>query len=366
MKNIALIATASLLLDTVARAQVNVYITGAVAFRGQTYNVIRSLYDSGFAQNPTSGANATLIAWSGTASNSLGTGSQTVNIYADYNGAVAGVQNLTVPTPAQFYTSTTPGVTTTASHAVDFAFSSVYQATTPYTTPVLDDPQNLGVTPILWIKSTNSLPGITNITSQQIKELASAGALPGYFFTGNTNDTALVYFVTRDVTAGQRLIVLRDAGFTGASPQAYYNNGTQWVFDGTGRTSTSLVIAQLNTYSNAISYLTGVDGISVLNHGLTGAAVLSYNGVYPFLNTNSLSSVSNNYSPVINGQYSLWGYEHLLKPSTLSGTALTLYNVIFNALSTNVSSQYTISPVSTLNVGRDSDGGIIYPTLPSP
>jgi hypothetical protein len=361
MKNIALIGIASMLLSASAQAQVNIYISGAVAFRGQTYDIIRSLFDSGFSQNPTSGANATLIAWSGTASNALGTGSQIVNIYANYNGAVAGIQNLTVPTAAQFYISATPGVTATAAHLVDFAFSSVYQATTPYTSPVLDDPQNLGVTPILWIKSTNSLPGITNITSQQIKELASVGALPGYFFTGNANDTSLVRLVTRDVTAGQRLIVFRDAGFTGASPAAYYNNGTQWLFDNGGRTSTSLIVAQLNTYSNAISYLTGVDAISVLNKGPNGAAVLSYNGFFPFLNTNSLSSISNDYTPVINGQYSLWGYEHLLKSSTLSGTPLTLYNVILNALAINVSSQYTIAPISSVNVGRDSDGGTVYP-----
>jgi hypothetical protein len=361
MKYIALIAVASVLLGASAQAQVNIYLSGAVAFRAQTYNVIRNLYDPGFAQNPASGINATLIAWSGTASNALGTGGQTVNIYANYNGAVAGIQNLTVPTAAQFYTSFVPGVTTTAAHAVDFAFSSVFQATTPYLSPVLDDPQPFGITPILWIKSTNSLPGITNITSQQVKELASAGALPAYFFTGNTNDTTLVHFVTRDVTAGQRLIVLRDAGFTGASPQAYQNNGSGWQFDGTGRTSTGQIITQLNTYPNAISYLTGVDAISVLNNGPTGAAVLSYNGVYPFLNTNNLSSVSNDYTPVITGQYSLWGYEHLLKPSTLSGTALALYNSLTNALGTNVSSQYTIAPISSVYVGRDSDGGTVYP-----
>jgi len=361
MNKIAVLSGASLLLATAAQAQVNIYISGAVAFRGQTYNLIRSLYDAGFSQNPTSGSSATLIAWSGTASNALGTGSQTVNIYANYNGAVAAIQNLTVPTAAQFYTSAVPGVTNTAPHSVDFAFSSVYQATTPYTSPVLDDPQPFGITPILWLKSTNSLPGLTNITSQQIKELASAGALPGYFFTGNASDTNLVYFVTRDVTAGQRLIVFRDAGYTGASPQAYQNNGTKWVFDGSGRTSTSQVIAQLNTYSNAISYLTGVDAINVLNKGPNGAAVLSYNGVYPFLNTNSLSSATNDYTPVINGQYSLWGYEHLLKPTTLAGTALTLYNTLTNALGTNVTSQYTVAPISAVSVARDSDGGTIYP-----
>ena len=361
MKNIALIAAASMLLSTAAQAQVNIYISGAVAFRAQTYNLIRSLYDPGYLQNPTSGANATLIAWSGTASSALGTGAQTVNIYANYNGAVAGIQNLTVPTTAQFYTSFTPGVTNTTSQPVDFAYSSIYQATTPYTSPVLDDPQPFGVTPILWIKSTNSLPGITNITSQQVKELAAAGALPAYFFTGNTNDTTLVHFITRDVTAGQRLIVFRDAGFTGTSPGAYYNNGSTWIFDSGGRTSTSAIITQLNSYANAISYLTGVDAISVLNKGPNGAAVLSYNGVFPFLNTNSLSSVTNDYTPVINGQYSLWGYEHLLKRSTLSGTALTLYNSLTNALGTNVSSQYTVAPISSVNVGRDSDGGTIYP-----
>ena len=361
INKIAVTVAASLLLGAAAQAQVNIRISGAVAFRAQTSELIRSLYDPGFQQNPANAANATLAAWSGTASNKLGTGAQIVNIYVNYNGAVAGIQNLTIPSSAQFLTSFTPGVTTTAPAPVDFSFSSIYQNTSPYTSPVLDDPQNFGVTPILWIKSTNSHPGLTNITSKQIQQIASLGYAPVGFFTGDTNETDLVHFVTRDATAGQRLIVFKDAGYTAATPQAYQNNGTSWVFDSGGRTSTGQVITQLNTYSNAISYLTGVDAVSAVTNGPTGAKILSYNGVFPLQGATTLSTVSNNWTPVITGQYSLWGYEHLLKPSSLAGTALTVYSALTNSLSTNVSSQYTIAPIDAIRVERTSDGGVIAP-----
>ena len=70
----ALITAAGLLLAGAAQAQVSIYITGATAFRSQSYAIIRSIYDAGFAQNPAvnisggvdKSANSNLVTWTGT------------------------------------------------------------------------------------------------------------------------------------------------------------------------------------------------------------------------------------------------------------------------------------------------------------
>src|ERR1700722_7326220 len=150
IKSTALTA-AALLYATIAPAQVSIHITGATAFRSQTYTIIRSIYDSGFAQNPTNGnpANSNLITWSGTI-NSLFPG-QSVTISANYNGAVAGIQNLTQGTTAAFLASTNAGNFTLTTNTADIAFSSVFQASTAFTTPTLND-TIFGATPVYWLK----------------------------------------------------------------------------------------------------------------------------------------------------------------------------------------------------------------------
>ncbi len=269
--SLLVLATAGILSTVNAPAQVNLYITGATAFRSQTYSILRGLFDPGFAQNPASGSSSNFVTWSGTI-NSLFPG-QSVTVYANYNGAVAGVQNLTLGTSATFLASTNAGDYTLTTNNADIVFSSVYQASTPYTTPLLND-TIFGATPVYWLKSVGAPAGLTNITAQQVKELAANGYLPGSYFTGNTNDyNTPVYFITRDTSAGQRVIVFRDSGFTG-SPLSYINNGTSWVVDPTGQTATPTIVSQLNTHGAAVSYLTGTDAINVTN-----GTILSYNGV---------------------------------------------------------------------------------------
>jgi hypothetical protein len=355
-----LLTGASLLLALGAQAQVNIYLTGATAFRSQSYSIIRGLYDSGFAQNPPvnlvggtdKSANSNLVTWTGTIS-ALFPG-QTVSVYANYNGAIAGIQNLTQGTSATFVSTNVGNYTTMVTNTANFAFSSVYQVSSPYTTPVLQD-LIFGATPVLWLKSVNSPASLTNITSQQVKELLQNGYLPASYFTGNTNDfTNNIYFITRDYTAGQRVIAFRDAGFTG-SPVAFVNNGTNWIEDLTGQTSTTTIDTQLNKYGPAISYLTGTDAITVTN-----GSILSYNGVFPFTGT-SLSSVSNNYAPLITGQYSLWGYEHLLSPQGTSGNSYKfLTNLQASLVSFLTTYPYSIQ-TNLLQVSRNADGGLVSP-----
>ena len=355
---LSLLIAAGLVLGAATQAQVSLHLTGAVAFRGLAFSAITNLYTTGgaYLQNPSGNASTkNQVTWSGKIPALYG--SQTVTIYANYNGAVAGVQNLAQGTPAAFLASPTNGITNLVNATTDLAFSSVYQATTPYTSPVLND-TIIGATPVVWVKSINSPAAITNITAQQINVFAANGVLPASYFTGNASDTADIHFITRDASAGQRLIVFRDAGFTG-TPLEYTspNNGTTWVADSTGITSTTTIVNALNAYGPAISYITPVDAINVTN-----GTVIAYNVVYPFTGS-TLSSVSNNYAPVINGKYSLWGYEHILLPSGTSPSSNIglLYGALTNAIVTGLTNYPYTLPYSALQVSRNADGGPVSP-----
>ncbi|MFZ4860398.1 MAG: hypothetical protein ACOYL3_28910 [Desulfuromonadaceae bacterium] len=74
MTKLAATAIAGVLLAAEAKAQVNIYLTGAVAFRSQTYSIITNLYGANLAsQNPVNGgASASVITWSGQIPNLFG------------------------------------------------------------------------------------------------------------------------------------------------------------------------------------------------------------------------------------------------------------------------------------------------------
>ena len=347
-----------LLLAAGAQAQVEIHISGAVAFRDTAYRAIRNLYGANLtSQNPadpagTPAGSALQVTWTGTIPALFS--AQTVTIRAYYNGAVAGIQDLVQNRNVSYLASATPGSTHLVSLPSDLAFGSVFQASTAFTSPVLDDAR-FGVTPVYFVKSSSAPAGLTNITIQQYRTLAANGALPGWFFTGNTNDTALIYYVSRDPSAGQRVIVQKESGFTG-SP-IFYNwntNTSHFVIDSVGRTSTQ-ISDLLKISGPAISFLTGVDAINVNG----GANILAFNGYKAFLG--AYSSVSNNHLPVITGEYSQWGYEHLLNRTTASSDVKNFKSALLTAIDTDLQTSAYSLPISRVLVERAAEGGPISP-----
>jgi hypothetical protein len=347
---------AGLLFSADAQAQVEIRISGAVAFRDTAYRAIRNIYGANLtSQNPahsSSAPNELKVTWTGTIPSLFG--GQTVTVRAYYNGAVAGIQDLVQNRNINYLSSTTAGDTNTVNLQSDLAFGSVFQASTAFASPVLED-SRFGVTPVFFVKSTSAPAGLTNITIQQYRTLAANGALPGWFFTGNLNDTALVYYVSRDPSAGQRVIVQKESGFTG-NP-IFYNwntNTSQFVIDTTGRNSTQ-IRDLLNISGPAISFLTGVDAIHVNG----GANILAFNGHKAFLG--SYASVSNNHLPVITGQYSQWGYEHLLNRTTASADVKSFRNSLLTAIDADLQTSAYSLPISRVQVERAAEGGPISP-----
>jgi len=361
-KLVLTLASGALLVAASAQAQVEINVSGAVAFRDTSYRAIRSLFlnpanGSLVSQNPADAAgtqNQLKVTWTGRITNLFG--SQIVTVRSYYNGAVAGIQDLTQDRNVDFLATSTPGDTTLAvGKKADIAYSSVFQASTAYTSPELADTL-FGVTPVFFVKSTGTPASITNITVQQFRALAANGALPAWFFTGNTNDTQTVYFIQRDVSAGQRTIIQRENGFTGNPISYQWNSNTlSFVIDTIGRNSTQ-IRDQLNAATvPAISYLTGVDAINVN----AGANILAQNGNKAFLG--AYSSVSNNHTPVINGQYTQWGYEHLLSRTTASGDVVSFLNALKAAIDVDLQSSAYSLPLSKVNVERSSEGGAVTP-----
>jgi len=102
-----------------------------------------------------------------------------------------------------------------------------------------------GVTPTIFVKSPDASASLTNLTSQQYRMIAANGAVPQHVFTGNTNETNLVYWIMRDIGAAHRVISSREAGFTGAA-LAYVNRGSGWVLDPVGQPTWPGILALLH------------------------------------------------------------------------------------------------------------------------
>ncbi|MGC3960028.1 MAG: hypothetical protein QM813_19495 [Verrucomicrobiota bacterium] len=358
---LTLTALAGVLLVSSTQAQVEINISGAVAFRSTAYRAIRSLFlNNGgtlTSQNPADGSGTPAqlkVTWTGTIPSLYG--AQTVTVRAFYNGAVAGIQDLTQDRLVQFLATSTPGDTTLSTDKkADIAFSSTYQASTEFNNPILQD-EIFGVTPINLVKSTVGTAGITNITSHQLRTLAANGSLPAWFFTGNTNDTQTIYFINRDPTAGQRVVLFADALYNG-SPISYFwtNNALGYVVDATGRSATQIT-THLTTYSNAISYLISEDSYNVN----TGLNILSYNGNKAFKGTFS-NTTTNDFNPVIDGQYSLWVYEHLLNKTTAASQVTAFRGALVAAIQTELQTSSFSIPEGRVRVERQADGAPVAP-----
>jgi len=349
-------AASTLLAAASAQAQVEINISGAVAFRDVAYRVIRSIYGANLtSQNPADSATAPSqlkVSWTGTIPALYG--DQTVTVRAFYNGAVAGLQDLTQNRNVNYLSTSTAGDTNTVNLPSDLAFSTVFQRSTAFTSPPLED-SKFGVTPVFFVKSTSAPAGLTNITAQQFRVLAANGAVPGWFLTGDTNDTALVHYISRDPTAGQRVIVQKENGFNGSIISYQWDtNKNSFVLDPTGRNSTQ-IRDSLKISTPAVSYLTGVDAI-----GLNGGAnILALNGVRAFTGTYSPSA--NDHSPVIQGQYSQWGYEHIVNRTTASSKVRTFRDALVAGIDADLKTSAFSIPLSKVRVERTGEGAPVAP-----
>ncbi len=360
MKNIKLkksiiagLAVAGLALTAKLHADVSLFLEGGSASQSVLYNRATNLFAGGSFTTYPAGANSktTVIEFKGTSLNPLLTGAGTITFdYNVANGAVAGLQALATQAAG-------PGDTNYAgiTQVPDFVDS----ATSPDAVGISSTAAHLGalptyVVPLVFVKNTNYpvVNSITNLTSRQAVQLETT-LLPATFFGGNA--TNLIYFVGRNLESAVRTEI--DANiFNTLQINTYATNGAGLpVLDTSadpGLSSAGLVVNNVLAITNSI-------GTVAVQNITTGLASIPIDGV-PYSPTN-----------VINGSYSLWGYENYYYITTGNAGALdsakqTVLNVFYSSVTNaafQVSSVFTNNfiPNSSLRVSRHSDGGPITP-----
>jgi hypothetical protein len=159
----------------------------------------------------------------------------------------------------------------------------------------------------------------------------------------------------RDIGAAHRIISADEAGFTGNALGYYYTNSA-WVLDTVGRTSWPLILNMItNYYGPCLTFLPPNQAANI-----NPANILSFNGNYPFRGTFT-TLTTNDYSPTINGQYTCWGFEHIMTAPTANSSVIAFAAALESGVQSNmVTSPYSI-PLPWAHVTRSSTGGLVTP-----
>jgi hypothetical protein len=363
------VSLVTLALATVASAQTVLRITGAQAFRGVTHTAVTHILEPGFSYG-----------YQGTALNlanaAIFTGSVNgapVIIKTSWSGSTAGIRTVSQSQSVNFLPNSTAqstggtGGAPAASEAAipDVAATDSNQSSTLYTSPKLVD-KIVGVAPYVWVTNTGAPATLSNITPQLAQVLWGNGSAPLALFTGLSSDEGTLVFATgRDPDSGARLIAFAEAGIgvnatvvqyqatiTGAAITSHKPwpaetvGGVAYVEGNSGYDSFSALASVMTKTTLAgiggyyISYFPVPDAANAV---AGGAKLLSYNGV-----SYSLEAVQS-------GQYTNWGYEHLMYRSSLTAIAKTIADALANQL---LSTDATIL-LGSMRVSRPTDGGLV-------
>lgn len=418
-----LTGAAALGLVSAAYADVTIDITGATAFRSAAHNAILAGFNAGTGfRVATSGSSSTGIAGATQVifeGNYPGiTGTTTVRTH--FTGSVEGILALTKPTNASYKINVLPasaltgsaisvangGVAPTANWSQNasvevlgpkFAFSDVAQASTPAKTPKLGGGP-VGIIVFAPVINKGTPSEVTNITTQQFRQLALSGKIPLRFMTGNDSSTGSVYLTGRNDFSGTRTAFLAETGhgvsaavkqyvmrsvtgndttgtidtislapvasvvtanladlktskgieasgvFTGAGTKdgnGGYNSGGK-IAALMGRTTNATTVVNSSTGTTvtpaAPLYLASWLGTSDTKTSLTnGGKILSYNGeILSDLATSPYTLGTTDRAKVRNGKYTAWSYEQLFYSGTLSGDTATFHTDLRSRMTASV------------------------------
>lgn len=306
----------------------DITITGATAFRQATMQAIYNAYNSiggGLGNNfnaahdfAASGSNnlsqllrSNKAIFVGTFPGITGT----TIIRTSFNGSTEGLNVIAGNATASFYVaggSNLPlptGITssfggTTESLRAKFAFSDVYQSTSPVNNVTLnpEGTSAVGVVTFAMIANEGAPANLTNTTIQQCRALWAQGVQPVSLFTGNAADTSYIFATGRNDGSGTRSAYLTEWTYGVANTVQQYVEALNGSTNGTV-TAITLVPVGANLTNGAV-YSTGRSsdastlwGNTAVGNGgyssssalgtlmgLTSASVTVYNGV----NTNAL------------------------------------------------------------------------------
>lgn len=395
-----------------AMAQTEITITGATAFRQATMQGIYDAYVSvgtlgtsfNVCHDFTGNNLSQLIAsnkavFSGTFPGITGT---TV-VRTSFNGSTEGLNAIAgnndptfLQTAALLNTGSIQGSTTSPTQTLrpKFSFSDVYQSTSPVDNEVLNPvgTSAVGVVTFAMITNEGAPANWNNTTIQQCRALWISGIAPLSLFTGNPDDTALVFAAGRNDGSGTRSAYLTEWTYGAANLVNQYvatatgisgNNltaitlvpangigsgnfstgrtsdaSTLWGNTATGnggyssssalRTLMGLASASVTVYNGEdqdpvvselpIHLLTWLSTADSRNAAGAGGKILAYNGeiVNPVASndpTNYQSSgfTEADFKKIATGAYSAWSYQHLYYHGSLGGNETLWYNAMKSA-----------------------------------
>jgi hypothetical protein len=373
-------------------------LTGATAFRSASNNAIISLLG---------GTGVTSYAFTGTQGISgsnraifVGTMAafpgDTIIVRTSWSGSTQGIKDLADATPIQFLTTanstSTSGINLGQGEnpapayenaVARWSFSDVDKLLSERPNAALAGGP-VGVVPFMFVAGEGAPSGVTNMTDQIHETLWSVGSLPASFFTGNSADASITALATgRNSGSGTRASVLSetqygaatsvvqyDATFIGSRTDAYPTAKLEVVSSfGNGGQSSNSGVRELVTRSGQdmtfngnplngffVSYLTISDALAATGYnpatntisGGEGAIPMTYNGVR--------YSVDN----VLNGSYTLWGYQQLYLGNAPTEEETTFDTALRDTVPGTMGSAGI--PIPNMNVDRfGGDGGPVFP-----
>jgi hypothetical protein len=399
-----------------------VYVTGSTAFRGTLYNVLHvagPVFDSTNAVTEAefgssqSGANymlfhgtingtATYIncAWSGSEAGIASASNVTIQnedkngnliplagspqtwLKADGSIPMTGLQG-SAPSSSQLEAS---------SHAADLSQADTSQAVSltprvPNTSTDLKDYGVEGIVNFTFAKNVNSAPSaewtaFSNVTIPQLNILFASGFQPTAFFSGNVSHTNnYVYLVGRNKGSGTRANELATTGYGTTRPIQQFSIGEGIETPATG--TLLLDYEGNNGYESGggVATAMGIDGSCAqtdpfaTNHlgwyavAMLGVSDAQSHGLAVSPNWVAVDGVMESDGAIEEGQYYLWGHEHLFGSHNISGYQDTVGQKIFagvqNYLSSN--SQGAVPTAHSVGIALkymhcDKASDIAYPT----
>jgi hypothetical protein len=401
MKKIATIAVlGGLFAASTLQAQVNIYIAGSTAFRANAFRAVKAAFDGGTwtSINPANASSGTGVYTAQGTMTSL-YGSQTVTVFASFNGSVQGLEDLLNNTSITF-TNITPGGAA-VSAVPTITFSDVDKVSTlAANAPTTET--HIAILPFTYCRNYYTPTTVTNITGHQLQSLWANGLLSLSFFTGNTNDDLSFMYVTgRNKDSGSRVCGQADAYFTGTpilygfnttapTTWAIMNQNLSGALYGFGYTSGGNEAAALtnqNAGGACVGYLGLNDALTVagdtstagtFNNGGGNCSIIAYDGFLPFNGYTPGATTQvpayPDFTPIIEGKYSLWSYECLETLNThtsdstyqyytnmVSGIDADIANAEAAGGNSSVYGPVTAIRLSEMRCTRSSVGGAITP-----
>jgi hypothetical protein len=357
--------------SSLVAGNVDVYITGATAFRANVYTACTKLYSvapniyygntahGGADVGPYSSSTAAWVMTGTPITGLTNISGNTLIIHGLFTGSVQGLQTVEQSTKLVFpAASGAAGGLCNAyvTNSPTIGFSDASGTATPYPATGNYVEEQVAIQPFVVVKSTATVGAVTNInnvTWEQLKYGIPQGRIPLAAWTGKTADTnTFVYVMERTKDSGTRRnetagdyfqyadtvgIYIYDfagnfwyvpsvlaASSPAASPNgvvgaAGFNNvNLNWGYGYVGGGDIKTSLGNANAANQAIAYLSIADAKSVV----AGAAnnwsqVIAFNGLWPTAAGAGIKGNVgvNDYSPITLGYYPCWGLEVLVHPT---------------------------------------------------